>query len=99
MKEMLEVGAVCPRQSLWCNANLLVRKEYESLQFCLDFCKLNARTKKDSYPTPTDTRSHQEFSWHKILLLLGFEGWCLADSNGQSFKAVHCFHHGELRVL
>ena len=50
MKEMLEVGAIFPSQSPWCNAVVLVRKKDRGLCFCIDFCKLNVWTKKDSYP-------------------------------------------------
>ena len=46
---MLEVGAVCPSQSPWCNAVMLVRKKDGGLHFWIDFCKLNVRTKKGSY--------------------------------------------------
>ena len=52
MKEMLEAGAIHPSQSPWCNAVVLVRKKDRGLHFCIDFCKLNVRTKKDSYPLP-----------------------------------------------
>ena len=52
MKEMLEVGAIHPSQSPWCNTAMLVRKKDGGLCFCIDLCKLNARTKKDSYPLP-----------------------------------------------
>ena len=52
VKEMLEVGAICPSQSPWCNAVILVCKKDRGLHFCIDFCKLNARTKKDSYQLP-----------------------------------------------
>ena len=48
--EMLESGAIRPSQSGWCNAVVLVQKKDGSLQFCIDFHCLNARTKKDSYP-------------------------------------------------
>ena len=48
-KEMLEVGAICPGQNPWCNAVMLVWKKDGGLCFCMDFCRLNVRTKKDSY--------------------------------------------------
>ena len=49
---MLESGAIRPSQSVWCNAVVLVWKKDGSLHFCIDFCCLNAHTKKDSYPLP-----------------------------------------------
>ena len=50
LRNMLEVGAIHPNQSLWCNVVVLVRKKDGSLHFCVDFCRLNACTKKDLYP-------------------------------------------------
>ena len=50
LKEMLELGAIRPSQSAWCNAVVLVRKKDSSLRFCIDFRCLNACMKKDSYP-------------------------------------------------
>ena len=52
IQEMLDGGAICPSQSPWCNAVVLVRKKDGGLQFCIDFCRLNSRTKKDAYPLP-----------------------------------------------
>ena len=52
MKEMLERGAIHHSQSLWCNVVVLVCKKDGGLCFGIDFCKLNSRTKKDSYPLP-----------------------------------------------
>ena len=52
IQEMLDGGAIQPSQSPWCNAMVLVRKKDGLLQFCIDFCRLNARTKKDAYPLP-----------------------------------------------
>ena len=52
IQEMLDGGAIRPSQSPWCNAVVLVRKKDGSLRFCIDFRKLNDRTKKDSYPLP-----------------------------------------------
>ena len=50
LRDMLEAGAICPSQSPWCNAVVLVCKKDGSLCFCMDFCRLNVQTKKDSYP-------------------------------------------------
>ena len=52
LQEMLDGGAIRPSQSTWCNAVVLVRKKDGGLRFCIDFWRLNARTKKDSYLLP-----------------------------------------------
>ena len=50
--DMLDAGEIHPSQSPWCNVVVLVRKKDGSLCFCMDFCRLNMHTKKDSYPLP-----------------------------------------------
>ena len=52
IQEMLDGGAIRPSQSPWCNAVVLMRKKDGLLWFCIDFRRLNARTKKDAYPLP-----------------------------------------------
>ena len=52
LREMLESGTIRASQSPWCNTMVLVRKKDGSLHFCINFCCLNAHTKKDSYPLP-----------------------------------------------
>ena len=52
MKEILEVDTIHPSQSPWCNAVVLVHKNDGGLCFHIDFSKLNAQTKKDSYTLP-----------------------------------------------
>ena len=52
LKLMLEAGAICPSNSPWCNAVVLVRKKHGSLRFCIDFRKLNSLTRKDYHPLP-----------------------------------------------
>ena len=49
LREMLESGAIQPRQSVWCNAVVLVRKKDGGLWFCIDFHHLNTCTKNDFY--------------------------------------------------
>ena len=43
---------ICPSQSAWCNAVVLVWRKDGGLHFCIDFWHLNIHTKKDSYPLP-----------------------------------------------
>ena len=50
LRDMLDVGVICPSQSPWCNVVVLVWKKDGTLHFCMDFHRLNAWTKKDSYP-------------------------------------------------
>ena len=52
VNDMLQAGAIRPSSSPWCNKVILVRKKDGGLHFCIDFRKLNMRTKKDSYPLP-----------------------------------------------
>ena len=52
LKLMLDMGAIQPSNSSWCNAVALVRKKDGSLRFCIDFRRLNSLMKKDSHPLP-----------------------------------------------
>ena len=52
MNDMLQAGAIRPSSSPGAHAVVLVQKKDGGLHFCIDFRKLNARTKKDSYPLP-----------------------------------------------
>ena len=71
----------------WC----LVRKKDDSLQFCIDFCHLNACMKKDSYPLPR-IQEAGEFGRCWTFFLLRSEIRFLADKDGRGIKAVHCLH-------
>lgn len=56
VQEMIHQGIVEQSQSPWVSPIVLVRKKDGSTRFCVDYRKLNAVTKKDSYPLPrTDT--------------------------------------------
>ena len=52
LRDMLEAGAIRLNQSPWRDAVVLVQKKDGTLRFCVDFRRLNACTKKDSYPLP-----------------------------------------------
>ena len=52
LQDMLDGGAIRPSKSPWCNTIVLVCKKDGTLRFCINFRKLNSRTKKDSFPLP-----------------------------------------------
>jgi len=52
IEEMRQQGVIEESCSPWISPAVLVRKKYGSVRFCVDFRKLNAITKKDSYPIP-----------------------------------------------
>ena len=66
IQEMLDGSVIRLSQSPWCNAVVLVRKKDGSLRFCIDFRRLNARTKKDAYPLPhmQETIESMVGAWH-----------------------------------
>ena len=81
IQEMLDGGAIRPSQSPWCNAMVLVRKKDGSLWFCIDFHRLNARTKKDAYPLPCMQETMESMVGARHFLY-GLEEWVLASQDG-----------------
>ena len=52
LHNMIRTGVIEPSTSSWASPITLVPKKDGSTQFCVDYQKLNAVTKKDSYPLP-----------------------------------------------
>lgn len=52
VREMAAAGVIEPSDSPWAAPAVLVRKKNDSWRFCVDYRRLNAVTKKDSYPLP-----------------------------------------------
>ena len=52
LQEMLSIGAIRPSTSPWSSNVVIVRKKDGTIRFCIDFRKLNAKTKKDAYGIP-----------------------------------------------
>ncbi len=52
IKKMEEAGIISPSNSPWASPLVIVKKKDGSLHLCVDYRKLNAVTRKDSFPLP-----------------------------------------------
>ncbi|CAH8628181.1 unnamed protein product [Schistosoma guineensis] len=52
IKDMLEKKIIVPSSSPWASPIVLVKKKDSSLRLCVDYRRLNAITKRDSFPLP-----------------------------------------------
>ena len=50
--DMLQHGVIQPPTSPWTGPIVLVKKKDGITHFCMDYCKLNNMTRKDTYPLP-----------------------------------------------
>ena len=73
VNDMLQAGAIRPSSSPWCNAVVLIQKKDSGLHFCIDFRKLNARTKKDSYPLPCNQETLESLEGSHIFSSFDFK--------------------------
>jgi len=52
LKEMVKIGAIRESKTPWTSNVVIVRKKDGTIRFCIDYRKLNNRTKKDNYAKP-----------------------------------------------
>ena len=86
---MLDVSAIKPSKSTWSNAVVLVHKKDGG--FCIDFQKLNAQTRKATFPLPQihDTMDALSGPLFRIQ----------ANTHGGVFEAIHHFYCWYVRLL
>ena len=75
VKKMLDMGVITPSESPWASPVVMVRKKDGSWRFCIDYRKVNAVTKRDSYPLPRIDDSLDALN-------VGFSQRLLAGGNG-----------------
>ena len=52
LDHMLDMDAIKPSKLAWSNAVVLVQKKDGGLRFCINFQRVNARTRKHTFPLP-----------------------------------------------
>ena len=99
LREMLELGAIQPSQSVWCNVIVLVRKKDGGLQFCKDFHHLNTHMKKDSYPLLRIQEVLESLVGAGHFLCLDLKWWFLQIKMEKASKQYIGFTVGTLGFL
>ena len=52
LQELLKKGVIRPSQSDYASPIVLVRKKSGAIRLCVDYHRLNAKTRKDAFPLP-----------------------------------------------
>ena len=93
---MLEAGAIRPSNNPWCNAVVLVHKKDGGLCFCIDFRKLNTKTKKDSYPLPCIQETLNSLVGSRVFLTLDLKSRFWQIMMDEESKQYTTFNVGNL---
>ena len=69
------------------------------LHFCIDFHKLNARTKKDSYPLPQIQEAIESLVSVGYVSCLDLKAGFWQIAMDEALKQYTAFHHGKPRIF
>ena len=85
LRAMLETGVIQPSTLPWASTPVLVRKKDGGVRWCLDFRKLNAATKKDTFPLPLFSDCVESLAGNRYMCTLDVaSGYWLRFTSRQS---------------
>ena len=103
VQKMLREGVIEPSCSPWASPVVLVRKKDGGLRYCLDYRKLNAVTRKDSYPLPRIDESLDSLGQAQYFSALDLASgyWQIGLSDDAKEKSAFCTPSGlfQFRVM
>ena len=88
---MLEAGVIEPSKSAWASPVCLVKKKDNSYRFCVDYCRVNAVSKRDAFPVP-DMHDALYKMFATIDLLAGY--WQLGLTQRAKERSAFCTRRG-----
>jgi len=94
--KMLDKGYIEESDSPWAAPIVLVSKKDGSLRFCIDYRRLNAITRKDSYPLPNIEDTFQTLAGSKYFCALDLASsyWQVAVDEESKPKTAFITKHG-----
>ena len=104
LQHMLETGIIQPSKSEWASPLVIVKKNHDgSLQLCVEYRKLNGRTKVDPYPMPRVYEMLDRLGKAKFITTLdlsrGYWQVPLSEQARQISAFITPFGHFEFKVM
>lgn len=103
VQKMLADGVIEPSDSPWASPVVLVKKKDGTLRYCIDYRRLNAVTRRDSYPLPRIDDSLDTLRQAKYFTTLDLASgyWQIELSEDARQKSAFCTTSGlyQFRVM